>query len=243
MRIQKGITLVSLVISIIVLIILTGISINTIIGENSIIIKAKESKVNINLAKIKEEEQLNNLYEQLVGEGNENIDDMNGVKELENKIKNLQKEFDEFREIIAETITNNGKQTQSTDSAQVMANNITELINEVRNQQIENIEYNTIATTQGYSTSERTRFTIDVENKTKIIVFYAGFSDSGSADRQLRIYADDTLIEKCNGSSSINNLSPYQYVIDVTNYSSIKLATYNGTSDSKAGIILSYCVY
>lgn len=41
---QKGITLVALVVTIIVLIILAGISISLVLGENGIITKAKEAK-------------------------------------------------------------------------------------------------------------------------------------------------------------------------------------------------------
>lgn len=41
---QKGITLVALVVTIIVLIILAGISISLILGDNGIITKAKEAK-------------------------------------------------------------------------------------------------------------------------------------------------------------------------------------------------------
>ena len=41
---QKGITLVALVVTIIVLIILAGISISLILGDNGIITKAKEAR-------------------------------------------------------------------------------------------------------------------------------------------------------------------------------------------------------
>ena len=42
---EKGITVVALVISIIVMIILSGISLNATIGENGIINRARESKL------------------------------------------------------------------------------------------------------------------------------------------------------------------------------------------------------
>ena len=42
---EKGITLIALVISIIVMIILSGISLNATIGENGIINRARESKL------------------------------------------------------------------------------------------------------------------------------------------------------------------------------------------------------
>ena len=40
---MKGITLVALVVTIVVLLILAGVSINSVLGENGIIIKAKEA--------------------------------------------------------------------------------------------------------------------------------------------------------------------------------------------------------
>ena len=69
MKEQKGITLVSLVVTIIVLIILAGISINLTIGQDGIITKAKQAKENIEIAKVEEETRLNELYEQLETEG------------------------------------------------------------------------------------------------------------------------------------------------------------------------------
>ncbi len=62
---SKGITLVSLVVTIIVLIILAGISINLVLGDKGIITVAKKAKENMELAKIEEETQLNELYTQL----------------------------------------------------------------------------------------------------------------------------------------------------------------------------------
>ena len=50
MKKQKGITLVSLVITIIVLIILAGISIHALVGQSGIITRAQQAKENIILA-------------------------------------------------------------------------------------------------------------------------------------------------------------------------------------------------
>ena len=69
MKNQRGVTLVALVVTIIVLIILAGISINLILGDNGIITIAKKAKENTELAKIDEETQLNELYAQLETEG------------------------------------------------------------------------------------------------------------------------------------------------------------------------------
>ena len=69
MKNNKGVTLVALVVTIIVLIILAGISINLVLGNNGIITIAKKAKENTELAKIEEETQLNELYTQLESSG------------------------------------------------------------------------------------------------------------------------------------------------------------------------------
>lgn len=66
---NKGITLIALVVTIIVLIILAGISINLALGENGLITMAKKAKENIELAQIEEQEKLNKLYTQMENEG------------------------------------------------------------------------------------------------------------------------------------------------------------------------------
>ena len=65
MKKENGITLVALVVTIIVLIILAGVSINLTLGENGIITIAKQAKENMELAKIDEEVALNELYMQI----------------------------------------------------------------------------------------------------------------------------------------------------------------------------------
>ena len=62
---DNGITLVALIVTIIVLIILAGISINLILGDNGIITIAQKAKENTELAKVEEEKELNELYMQL----------------------------------------------------------------------------------------------------------------------------------------------------------------------------------
>ena len=69
MKNKKGITLVSLVVTIIVLIILAGVSINLTLGENGIITMAKKARENMELAKVDEERKLNELYMQMEQEG------------------------------------------------------------------------------------------------------------------------------------------------------------------------------
>ena len=66
---NKGITLVAVVVTVVILIILAGISINLLLGDNGIITIAKKAKENIELAKIEEEKSLNELYDELIREG------------------------------------------------------------------------------------------------------------------------------------------------------------------------------
>ena len=58
---NKGITLVALVVTIVVLLILAGVSINLVIGENGIISKAKDAKKDYEQSKLNEEKDLQGL--------------------------------------------------------------------------------------------------------------------------------------------------------------------------------------
>ncbi|MFR5189750.1 MAG: hypothetical protein ACLTEH_00475, partial [Clostridia bacterium] len=62
---QRGITLIALVITIIILIILAGVSINMVIGDNGLIPKATQAKENMQIASNEEEEQLAKLTNEL----------------------------------------------------------------------------------------------------------------------------------------------------------------------------------
>ncbi len=62
---EKGITLVALVVTIVVLIILAGVSINLVIGNNGIMQKAKEAKESMAQASKEEQEGLSALEEKL----------------------------------------------------------------------------------------------------------------------------------------------------------------------------------
>ena len=64
-RNTKGITLIALVVTVIVLIILAGVSISLVLGENGIVNKAKKAKENTELAKTEEETMLNELAKQI----------------------------------------------------------------------------------------------------------------------------------------------------------------------------------
>ncbi len=77
---NNGITLIALVVTIIVLIILAGVSINLVLGDNGIITKAKQAKAKTEQAKLNEEIGLNQLAEYIENMGttlikNKNIGD------------------------------------------------------------------------------------------------------------------------------------------------------------------------
>ncbi|MFR2535024.1 MAG: hypothetical protein ACLS95_07400 [Clostridia bacterium] len=108
MKKEQGITLVSLVVTIIILIILTGISINLTIGDNGIITKAKQAKQNITLAGEAEAIQLNQLYEELAASGQLTEDEESGKKDeiitlLQKKVEELQNQLDNLNSLLIQT--------------------------------------------------------------------------------------------------------------------------------------------
>ncbi len=107
MRKEKGITMVSLVVTIIILIILAGISIQVTIGENGIITKAKQAKQNITLAGEAEAIQLNQLYYELET-GGEMSEDEESTKKDE-IINLLQKQVEELQKQVASLQTENAE--------------------------------------------------------------------------------------------------------------------------------------
>ena len=122
MKNNKGITLVALVVTIIVLIILAGVSINLVLGDNGIITIAKKAKENTELAKIQEETELNELYEQIETEGSNS-----GNLPYDSIAK-----LTEFKTAIANAIDEAGgiKPEVSAETA-VFANNIKGIVKEV----------------------------------------------------------------------------------------------------------------
>ena len=60
---QKGITLVALVVTIIVLIILAGVSIALVLGDNGLVTKAKEGAQNYTTAADEEKSSFSNILE------------------------------------------------------------------------------------------------------------------------------------------------------------------------------------
>lgn len=86
---NKGITLIALVITIIVLLILAGISISMLTGNNSIITKAGEAKTATELTGIKEKIELKQVEE---GSKKEELRYMT-VEEVNERIKDIPKEY------------------------------------------------------------------------------------------------------------------------------------------------------
>ena len=58
---QKGITLISLVITIIILLILAGVSLNLVLGKNGLIRRSQEAKEAYTQSQSEEAEQLNEV--------------------------------------------------------------------------------------------------------------------------------------------------------------------------------------
>lgn len=84
---RKGVTLITLVITIIVMLILAGITINLTIGEEGIIKKAQEAGENMLLAQEKEKRELNELYSSLLVATNDNSKVTISVEDLKTLIK------------------------------------------------------------------------------------------------------------------------------------------------------------
>lgn len=118
---NRGITMISLAVTIIVLIILAGVSINALVGDNGIITMAQKAKENMELVTKEEGEQLNNLYDEMVNNGGGIFDDStaDAIEKLNN-----------FKKIIATAITNEGVATAETDTAETMAENISKILQE-----------------------------------------------------------------------------------------------------------------
>ena len=114
---NQAITLVSLVVTIIILIILAGVSLNLTLGQNGIITKAKQAKENTELAKIEEETALNELYMQMESEG--------GV--TGNISYDAIAKLVEFKREIASAISDMGIATEENANATTMASNIRSL--------------------------------------------------------------------------------------------------------------------
>ncbi len=119
---EKAITLISLVITIIVLLILSGIVLNFVLGKNGIIQKAGYAKGEYGNS-VNVEKNILNQYSAYI---EENIED---DKDENNQIDKPQenKELQEFKTKIASTITELGIKTSSTQSTEDIISNINKM--------------------------------------------------------------------------------------------------------------------
>lgn len=110
---NRGITLVSLAITVIILLILAAISLNFAIGKHGIITKAKEAKENMLLAQIEEENSLNEIYKQMgiqqdetsESTGNEEPSNMKQILEqIEDLKKQMNQQQDEIKQLKEKSI-------------------------------------------------------------------------------------------------------------------------------------------
>ena len=76
---EKGITLIALIITIIVLLILAGVSISLVVGENGILSRATDASKKTNEAKAEEERQMS-IAEAAMNFENTEYEDKNGEK-------------------------------------------------------------------------------------------------------------------------------------------------------------------
>mgnify|MGYP004601027187 FL=1 len=65
---ERGITLVALIITVIILLILAGATLNLVIGENGLIKRTKEAKEASNTAQLKEETQFQEYDDYISGQ-------------------------------------------------------------------------------------------------------------------------------------------------------------------------------
>ena len=151
MKKNTGITIISLVVTIIILIILAGISINLTLGQNGIITKAKQAKENIELAKVEEETRLNELYMQMESEGVSTGDiSYDAIAKLV-----------EFKREIASAISDMGITTAENADATTMASNIRSLSgNSSSDSEIRRYSYSWTS-----SNNEQKTLTLEVEPK------------------------------------------------------------------------------
>ena len=122
MKLEKGITLVSLVITIIILVILAGISFSVTIGEDGILTKAKQAKQNIMLAGEAEAMQLNQLYYELET-GGEMSEDEESTKKDE-IIALLQKQVEELKKQVISLQTENAELKKQIEDLNVQISNL-----------------------------------------------------------------------------------------------------------------------
>ena len=132
MRKESAITMISLVVTIIVLIILAGISFSATIGENGIITKAKQAKQNIILAGEAEAMQLNQLYYELETGGKMSEDEESTKKD--EIIALLQKQVEELKKQVISLQTENAELKKQIEDLNVQISNLQKEIADLKAQ-------------------------------------------------------------------------------------------------------------
>lgn len=126
LRKSNGITLIALVVTIVVLLILAGVSINLVIGNNGIITKAGDAKTEYEQAAQDEKTGMNSLYDEmtnLVGENNNGGNTGNSVT-IQIGGNNVTLTKDDFGEYLGKKVTNY-KTPGSTETVTVGSENYT----------------------------------------------------------------------------------------------------------------------
>ncbi len=140
---NKGITLIALIITIIVLLILAGVVLNLTIGERGIFNTAKESKTAHIIAEMREELELALNDLQLEKQGNATIDDVTQEWADSNKLK-------EYETIIEDGVDANHKTATMTKDGVTVRFVIDEKLNIIEAEQVmENEQYQAITMNLG----------------------------------------------------------------------------------------------
>ena len=126
MKRENGITMITLAVTIIVLIILAGVSISTLVGDNGIITKAKQARENIMYAGQEEQEQLNQLFWELEQNGSYTEDEEDAKKDQ--MIELLQKQVEELKQQVADLQNEN---TELQEQVADLNNQIEDLNNQI----------------------------------------------------------------------------------------------------------------
>lgn len=189
MKREQGITLISLVVTIIILIILAGVSINLILGQNGIINKAKEAKENMEFAQIEEQKQLNTLYDQMVGQSSGSISNDEISKLIE------------FKREIANAITDMGIKTSEDADASTMASNIRSIVG--TSNQSSGLEVYGHVKNLYKMNSQTMTFTIPKDCNINIFGVFNCDANSSYSSNAILVYLNDTRILS-DTSSGIN---------------------------------------
>ena len=132
MKRENGITMITLAVTIIVLMILAGVSINTLVGDNGIITKAKQARENIMYAGQEEQEQLNQLFWELEQNGSYTEDEEDAKKDQ--MIELLQKQVEELKQQVADLQNENTELQEQVADLNKQIEDLNNQINDLKEQ-------------------------------------------------------------------------------------------------------------